>query len=242
MLLGAAMTPIFKAILSATFFACLLSLSVEVARADEYLPMTSSPGTGKEFGRYYRTDGSPPTQDQAETDKRSCFMDDREISKPVADRISALAKTNPEAAGMELAKAIRCCMSAKGWRIVMEGDLKVPERSTIAAVDVALDQMASMLPRQMDEHSDLVLVKRDRNDVIYTIQIRVKSQSVANEARKFGLSDPRAAEIINKSLMKQSLCEPELNRYLREGFAIIWEMRDAKGIVSRTRLTGHDCK
>lgn len=226
--------------LSATVCACLFALSLGSALADEYLPMTTP--TGKEFGRYYRADGSAPTQARGEADKRSCLGDASEISNPIADRISEIAKTNREVAAIELAKALRPCMGRKGWRIVMEGDLIIPERSTIAVVDVALDQMSSTLPRPMDEHSDLVLVKRDRTDVIYTIRIRATSQSMANEMRKFAITDPRAAEILNKSLMKQTGCEPEPNKYLREGFAIVWEMHDTQGIVSRTRLTILDCK
>lgn len=234
------MTRAIKAILLFSFCAWCFVLKPQAALADEYLPMYSP--NGKDVGRYYRADGSAPTKVQAETDRRSCFMDDREISKLAADRIAELIKINREGAAIELARAIRPCMIKKGWRIVMDGDVITPERSTIAVVDVALDQISSTLPRQMDEHSDLVLVKRDRTDVIYTIQVRPTSQFVVNEMRSFAIANPRASEIMQKSLMKQRVCEPEPNKYLKEGFAIIYEMRDTQGIVWRTRLTLDDCK
>lgn len=236
------MTQTLKAILAATLlFACQFSLlPVEAVLADEYLPMISA-ATGREFGRYYRADGSAPTRVQGEADKLSCIMDEGEVSKSVADRISVLAKTSREAAEVELAKAIRSCMSAKGWQIVIVSAPMISS-SKIVAVDVALDQMASTLPRQVDEHSDLVRVRRIRTDVIYTIQIRAKSQSIADEMRKASLADPRAAEVLGKSLMKQTACKPEPNRFLIDGFAMIWEMLDIKGLVSRTRLTLPDCK
>lgn len=222
--------------------ALLAILMTSVAFADDYLPLTSNV-TGREIGMAYRTDGMPPTKARAESDTKACMHDPREVPNPVADRISALARTDREAAEIELAKAVTPCMAKKGWRTVINSSAAPSiERSTIATVDVALNKISSSLPREMDEHSDLVGVKRDKTDVIYTIKIRPKSQSSADKLRKLFTTDPRAAEVINKSLMKQSLCEPQPNMYLKEGFAVIWETFDGRGLLWRSRLTANDCR
>jgi hypothetical protein len=233
-----------NSVTGAICFGVLLTILMisSVALADDYLPLTSNV-TGREIGMAYRTDGMPPTKARAESDTKSCMHDPREVPNPVADRISALARTDREAAEIELAKAITPCMAKKGWRTVINGSAAPSiERSTIAIVDVALDKISSSLPREMDEHSDLVGVKRDKTDIIYSIKIRPKSQSSADMLRGIAATDPRAAEVMNKSLMKQSLCEPQPNMYLKEGFAVVWEMFDGHGLLWRSRLTAADCR
>jgi hypothetical protein len=199
------------------------SLMFSMALADDYLPWMST-ATGREIGRAYRLDGTPPTKARGESDKKACLLDPREVPNAVADGLSALARTDRAAAEIEIAKVVIPCMAKKGWRIVVAG-ASAPsiERSTIATVDVVLDNISSSLPREMDEHSDLVGVKRDKTDIIFTIKMRPKSQAAADELRRFATTDPRAAEVMNKSLMKQSLCEPQPNIYLKAGFAVIWE-------------------
>jgi hypothetical protein len=224
------------------FNAILTILVIGVALADDYVPLTSNV-SGREFGRAYRTDGMPPTKARAESDTKACLHDPREVPDPVADRISALGRTDREAAEIEIAKAVTPCMAKKGWRTLIN-DLAAPsiERSTIAVVDVALDKISSSLPREMDEYSDLVGVKREKTDIIYTIKVRPKSQSSADKLRGLAAADPRAAEVMNKSLMKQSLCEPQPNMYLKECFAVVWETFDGRGLLWRSRLTAADCR
>lgn len=217
------------------------SLIFTMALAEDYLPLTSTL-TGREIAQAYRTDGTPPTKARGDNDKKACFLDPREVPKVVLDRLSALARTDREAADIELLKVIIPCMAKKGWRTVVAG-APVPgiERSTFAAVDVALDKISSSLPQQMDEHSELVSVKRDKTDIIYTVKMRPKSQSIADEMRRFAISDPRGAEVITKSLMKQALCEPQPNLYLKTGFIVVWETFDARGLLWRGRLAAADC-
>jgi hypothetical protein len=216
----------------------LLTISCStVSLAADYLPVTSTL-TGQEIARAYRTDGSFPNKALAADDKRSCL--EREVPKALVDRLSTLDRQTAE---IEITKAVIPCMAKKGWRIEISsaGAPSIVERSTIAVVDAALDKVSSSLPRQMDEHSDLVGVKRDKTDIVYTIKFRAKSQGAANELRRFASKDPRAAEVMNKSLMKQSLCEPQPNMYLKAGFTVVWEAYDERGLVWRTRLIANDC-
>jgi len=99
--------------------ATLLSLLIGgTALAEDYLPLIS-PETGQEYGRAYRTDGTPPTKARADADKKACFLDPREISGDVVDRITKLAKTDRTAATIASVKAVIPCMSKKGWRTVI---------------------------------------------------------------------------------------------------------------------------
>ena len=221
--------------------ALLMNLMLTAAIADDYLPLISTV-TGREIGRVYRTDGAPPTKTRAETDKRACLLDPQEVPNTVSDRLSALARNNREAAEIEIAKAVIPCMAKKGWRTVLiDAAAQGIERSTIATVDIALDKISSSLPRQMDEYSDLVGVKRNKTNIIHTIRFRPQAQATADELRRFATTDPHAAEVMNKSLMKQSLCEPQPNLYLKSGFAVVWETFDGRGLLWRSRLTAADC-
>jgi hypothetical protein len=167
----------------------------------------------------------------AADDKRSCL--EREVPKALVDRLSMLDRQTAE---IEITKAVIPCMAKKGWRIELASvSGAIMERSTLAAIDAALDKVSISLPRQMDEYSDLVDVKRNDTDIVYKIRFRAKSQDAANELRQFTIKDSRAAEVMNKSLMKQSLCKPQPNMYLKTGFTVIWEVYDERGLVWRTR-------
>src|SRR5262249_33988383 len=112
-----------------------------------------------------------------------------------------------------------------------------PTPDSIAAVDAALPKMAALLPSQIDADSDLIKIRRENSEIIYTIQLRPQSQAKADQIRKFAASSPQAAMLSNMSLMKQIACKPEPNRFLKDGFAIVWEIVDAKGPISRSSLS-----
>ena len=161
--------------------------------------------TGQEIGRAYRTAGAIPMQADNTNDQNACANDPREVSKADADQIGELARTDRETASIELARVIGPCMARKGWRIVIAGaDIPGIERPVIAALDAVLDKLSSSLPRKVDQHSDLVQVKRYKADVVYTMKVRPESQGTADELRKFYAADPRAAEAMNKNLMKKT--------------------------------------
>jgi hypothetical protein len=42
--------------------------------------------------------------------------------------------------------------------------------------------------------------------------------------------------------MKQTLCEPRPNKFLQEGFAVVWDVFDGETPFARTRLVAADCK
>ncbi len=232
--------PTFVA-LSATHYALLAAFAVGPARADGYLSMLSVV-TGQEIGRAYRTDGTIPKQADNTNDQSACANDPREVSKADADRIGDLARTDREAASIELARVIGPCMARKGWRIVIAGaDIPGIDRPAIAALDAVLDRLSSSLPREVDQHSDLVQVKRYKADVVYTMKVRPESQGTADELRKFYVADPRAAEAMNKDLMKKSYCTTPPNIFLKAGVTIVWEVFDERGLVWRIRLASDDC-
>lgn len=211
------------------------------ARAEDYLSMLSV-FTGREIGRAYRTDGTIPKQADNSKDQNACANDPREIPKADADRIGELARTDREAASIELARAIGPCMARKGWRIAIPGaDIPGIERPAIAALDTFLDELSSSLPLKVDQHSDLVQVKRYKAEVVYTMKVRRESQGTAGELRKFHAVDPRAAGAMNKKLMKQTYCTTSSNIFLKAGVAISWEVFDEEGLVWRIRLTSEDC-
>lgn len=227
--------------LSATHCALLAAFAIGPARADGYLSMLSVV-TGQEIGRAYRTDGSIPNQTDNTNDQNACANDPREVPKTDADRIGELARTDREAASIELAWVIGPCMARKGWRIVIAaGDIPGIERPAIAALDAVLDRLSSSLPVKVDQHSDLVQVKRHKADVVYTMKVRPESQGTADELRKFYAADPRAAESMNKNLMKKTYCTAPPNVFLKADVAIIWEVFDGKGLVWRIRLASDDC-
>lgn len=217
-------------------------LSSNHVQADNYVPMISS-ATGKEIARMFRTNGGPVSKEQAAKDKRDCLLDPREISDSEAKRLSALGRTNREAAEIESAKVVAPCVAKKGWRteVANAGERSAIERSTIAAMDVELDRIASTLPRPMDEFSDLVRVKRDKTTAIFTVRVRSAEQVAADEMRRFASNDQRAAEVMQKSLMKQSLCKPDRSAFLKDGFSVVWEVFDNRGLVWRTSIKADDC-
>ncbi|MBX9944147.1 MAG: hypothetical protein K2Y40_08720 [Reyranella sp.] len=219
----------------------LVALSVGPAYADGYLSMLSVL-TGREIGRAYRTDGKIPKQADNTNDQNACANDPREVSRADADRIGELARTDREAASIELARVTGPCMARKGWRIVIaDADIPGIGRPAIAALDAVLDKLSASLPRQVDRHSDLVQVKRHKADVVYTMKVRPESQGTADELRKFYSTDPRAAETMNGNLMKKTYCTTPPNIFLEAGVAITWEVFDQKGLVWRIRLTSSDC-
>lgn len=227
--------------LNAIHCALVVAFSVGPARADGYLSMLSV-RTGREIGRAYRTDGTIPKQADNTNDQNACANDPREVSRTDADRISELARTDREVASIELARVTGPCMARKGWRIVIaDADIHGIEHPAIAALDAVLDKLSASLPRQVDQHSDLVRVKRHKADVIYTMQVRLESQGTADEVRNFYATDPRAAEAKNRDLMKKTYCTTPPNIFLKAGVAIIWEVFDEKGLVWRIRLTSDDC-
>jgi hypothetical protein len=228
-------------VLSAVHSVLLAAFAIGPARADGYLSMLSVV-TGQEIGRAHRTDGSIPNQADNTNDQNACANDPREVPKTDADRIGELARTDREAASIELAWVIGPCMARKGWRIVITaGDIPGIERPAIAALDAVLDRLSSSLPVKVDQHSDLVQVKRHKADVVYTMKVRPESQGTADELRKFYAADSRAAESMNKNLMKKTYCTAPPNVFLKAGVAIIWEVFDGKGLVWRIRLASDDC-
>ena len=98
----------------------IFGLSIGVATGADYLPLMSTL-TGREIARAFRTDETPPTKARADADKRACLLDRVEVPNATASRLSALAKTDREAAEIEITRAIVQCMAKKGWRIVMNG-------------------------------------------------------------------------------------------------------------------------
>ncbi|MDP1841551.1 MAG: hypothetical protein Q8L19_23875 [Reyranella sp.] len=217
------------------------ALAFSPARAENYLSMLSVL-TGQEIGRAYRIDGTIPKQADNTNDQNACANDPREVPKADAARIGELARTDREAASIELARVIGPCMTRKGWRIVITGaDIPGIERSAIAALDAVLDKLSSSLPSKVDQHSDLVRVRRYNANVIYTMKVKSESQGTADKLRKFYMVDARAAEAMNKTLMKQTYCTTPSNIFLKAGLAISWEVFDAKGLVWRIRLTSEDC-
>lgn len=237
---GLKVIPTFVA-LSAIHCALFSAIAVSPARADDYLSMLSVL-TGQEIGRAYRTDGTIPNQADNTNDQNACANDSHEVSKSDADRIGEVARTDREAASIELARVIGPCMARKGWRIVITGaDIPGIERSAIAALDAVLDKLSSSLPSKVDQHSDLVQVRRYKADVIYTMKVKSESQGTADKLRKFYAVDALAAEAMNKTLMRQTYCMTPSNIFLKAGLAISWEVFDAKGLVWRIRLTSEDC-
>ena len=113
---------------------------------------------------------------------------------------------------------------------------RTPDAASIADVDAALPKMALLLPSSIDADSELVKIRRENLDIVYTIQFR--SQAKADQKRKTAASNPQVIQ----SLMNKIACEPEPNKFLKDGFAIVWELVDAKGPTSRLSLTLADCK
>jgi hypothetical protein len=113
---------------------------------------------------------------------------------------------------------------------------RIPDAASIAAVDAALPKMALLLPSSIDSETELIKVRRENLDIVYTIQFR--SQAKADQLRKTSDSNPQLFQV----LMNKMACEPEPNKFLQDGFAIIWELVDAKGPISRSSLTLSDCK
>lgn len=219
----------------------LLAFSVGPARADGYLSMLSVL-TGREIGRAYRADGTIPKQADNTNDQNACANDPHEVSRADADRIGELARTDREAASIELARVTAPCMARKGWRIVIaDADISGIGRPAIEALDAVLDKLSASLPRQVDQHSDLVGVKRHKADVVYTMKVSPESQGTADELRKFYAADPRAAEAMNGNLMKKTYCTTPPNIFLKAGVAIVWEVFDEKGLVWRIRLASNEC-
>lgn len=225
-------------VLSALFSASAFS----PAHADYYLSMLSIL-TGREIGRAYRIDGAMPSHVDNTNDQKACLSELREVSKTDADRIAELVRTDREAASIEFAKAIRPCMTGKGWRIVIAAkDNPDIGRSAIAALDAVLDKLASSLPQGVDQHSDLVRVRRDHAEVTYTMRVRPQSQDIADELRKVLAVKPHAAEAMNMDLMKKTYCAPLSDVFLGAGVAVRWEMFDDKGLLWRIRLASVDCQ
>ena len=81
------------------------------------LPITSA--DGREFGVTYRVDGSRPSREQAERDKRDCLSNPSEVGSNDVARLQRLARSDRDAAEREIAKAVIPCMAKKGWRIVL---------------------------------------------------------------------------------------------------------------------------
>ena len=227
--------------LSAMHCALFVAFAIGPVRADDYLVM-QSPLTGQEIGRAYRTDGLKPMEADGANDQNACIKDPRELSKADAGRIADLARTDREAAWIELTTVVSPCMAKKGWRIViLGGDIPGIKRSDIAALDAVLDKLSSSLPHQIDQRSDLVGVRRYKADVTYTLRVRVQSQGAADELRTFMKVNPHTTEAGVKNLMKQTYCMPPYDKFLKEGFAFNWENFDEKGLLWRVRLTSDDC-
>jgi len=229
------------AALSAMHCALFVAFAIGPVRADDYLVM-QSPLSGQEIGRAYRTDGVKPKEADSANDQNACIKDPRELSKADAGRIAELARTDREAAWIELTTVVSPCMAKKGWRIViLGGDIPGIKRSDIAALDAVLDKLSSSLPHQIDQHTDLVGVRRYKADVIYTLRIRPQSQGMADDIRRFMIVNPHTTEAGIKELMKRSYCVPPFDVYLKEGFSFSWENFDAKGLLWRVRLTSDNC-
>jgi len=227
--------------LKVIYCALFAAFSLSPARADGYLVM-QSPLTGQEIGRAYRTDGMNRTEADISNDQNACIKDLREHSKADAGRIAELSRTDREAAWIELAIAVGPCMAKKGWRIViLGGDIPGIKRSEIAALDAVLDKLSSSLPHRIDQHTDLVSVRRYKADVIYTLRVRPQSQGMADDIRSFMIVNPHTTEAGIKDLMKRSYCVPPFDVYLKDGFAFSWENFDEKGLLWRVRLASNDC-
>lgn len=97
------------------------------------------------------------------------------------------------------------------------------------------------LPHQIDQHTDLVSVRRYKADVIYTLRVRPQSQGMADDIRSFMIVNPHTTEAEIKDLMKRSYCVPPFDVNLKDGFAFSWENFDAKGLLWRVRLASNDC-
>jgi hypothetical protein len=226
----------------ALVMACVSGLAIGA----DYLPFNST-ASGKEIARMSRLDGSSPSKERAATDKLECTNEPKSFSAAQEERINALIKTDREAAEIEIFRGIAPCLAKRGWRVVLAlSDTALtsePDRATIAVVDATLDKFRATLPKQMDELSDLIDVRRERLEVVWISKVRPEGQAKVDELRTLATRDPQGMASIRKSLMKQTVCEPEPNRYLKDGFTMIWEMVDAEGRpLSRQSLTLADCK
>lgn len=209
-----------------------------MACAEDYLPVLSS-ATGKEIARSYRSDGKPPTKELGDADRRACFLDENEVPNKVGDKISALMKTDRQAAELEAIKATTSCMKKKGWRTEVVD--KVIDPSLFPVIDAALASYTSSLPRQSDEMSDLTMVKRVNEEIIYTIKVRPSFQSDADMLRRLYDSKPVEAKTRAMNTMKKTLCMPQPNRFLIVGFTVVYETFDARGLLSTQKLVAADC-
>lgn len=219
----------------------MLLFVAPIAYADSYVPITSHV-TGNELGRASRADGSTASAAQFASAQGLCAADHREVTRSLADSINELAKRDRELAQLALIKATNACLQKKGWRVELNTKIGEPSAPVKAAVDVGLTKLAAELPMPMDQHTDLVSVKRVNADIVYTTKVRDSSSNLAQQWRQHLANDPQTAKAIMVSLMKQRVCEPEPAEFLREGFGVVYEMTDRNGLLSRTRLVLSDCK
>jgi len=224
-----------------TAVACSVLISLcGLAYAEDYLPLLSS-GTGREIARSYRSDGKQPARELGDADKRACLLDPNEVPNSVGDRISALMKTDREAAEIEAIKAIVPCMKKKGWRTELASVAKRIDPSLFPTIDAALASATASLPRELDRTSDLTAIKRVNEEIIYTIKTRSDFQSDADTLRRLYDSNPVAARASALNAMKKTLCLPQPNRFLTTGFTMVYETFDARGLLSTQKLVAADC-
>jgi hypothetical protein len=232
-------TVALRAALLQVTVACGVSISLcERACAEDYLPLLSSV-TGREIARSYRSDGKPPAKELGDADKRACFLDENEVPNRVGDKISALMKTDREAAGIEAIKAIIPCMKKKGWRTELVA--KGIDPSLFPVIDAALSSATSSLPRELDIMSDLTAIKRVNEEIVYTIKVKADFQSDADMLRRLYDSNPVEAKTSAMNIMKKTLCMPQPNRFLTTGFTVVYETFDARGLLSTQKLVAANC-
>jgi hypothetical protein len=150
-------------------------------------------------------------------------------------------KTDREAAEIEAIKAIIPCMKKKGWRTELASVAKRIDPSLFPTIDAALASATASLPRELDRTSDLTVIKRVNEEIIYTIKTRADFQSGADVLRRLYDSNPVAARASALNAMKKIFCLPQPSRFLTTGFTMVYETFDTRGLLSTQKLVASDC-
>jgi hypothetical protein len=113
---------------------------------------------------------------------------------------------------------------------------RTPDAGAIAAVDAALPKMALLLPSPISSDTDLIKLRREDLNIIYTIQFTSKAK--VDQMRKASATNPH----LFQNQMKKIACKPQSNKFLLDGFTIVWELVDAKELITRSALKLADCQ
>jgi RNase P subunit RPR2 len=112
---------------------------------------------------------------------------------------------------------------------------RAPDAASIADLDAALPKMAALLPNSINSETELIAVRREELNIVYTIQFRSKAK--VDQMRKA----PGKNQSSIQDSMKRIACKPEPNKFLVDGFTIVWELVDAKDVIMRSTLKLADC-